>query len=288
MSISPVPPENVPAWNLYGEERTFPDFLHCELITDRAAGFDWVIGSHRHPHLHQFFLFKTGQIEMNVDGGRLRPETPCVMSIPKGTVHRFAFSAGTDGYVVTVPMQSLADQFDADARMTSHLARFSVAPADATVEDAFRRLHEEHDARNPARLTMLRALVTELACRVIRCQPPPNGHQQSGLDPRFSGFEALVREHFRDRWALDDYAGAVGLSGRHLSRLCRRATGQTPTAYIEAVIMREACRLLVYTRDSISAVGYQLGYDDPSYFSRAFRRHSGQTPGAYRAGFEKE
>jgi hypothetical protein len=36
--------------------------------------------------------------------------------------------------------------------------------------------------------------------------------------------------------------------------------------------MREACRLLVYTRASVASVGYSLGYEDPSYFSRAFRR----------------
>lgn len=288
MTLQSATPETVPAWNLYGEHRTFPDILHCELITDRAAGLDWVIAPHQHPHLHQFFLLQSGRVEMSADGARLTPETPCLLSIPKGTIHGFTFSAGTDGFVVTIPLQSLPELFDSRAPMTAQLAQFSVAPADAAVTGAFRRLHGEHEARRPARITMLKALATELACLVIRRQPPPKGRKSSGLDPRFAAFEALVLTHFRDRWPLDDYARAVGLSARHLSRLCRLATGQTPTAYVEAVTMREACRLLVYTRDGIAAVGYQLGFDDPSYFSRAFRRHTGQTPGDYRAAFERE
>lgn len=288
MCAQSAPLDTVPAWNLYGEARSFPDILHCELITDRAAGLDWVIGAHQHPHLHQFFLLQSGRVEMSADGERLSPDTPCLISVPKGVIHGFGFSAGTDGYVVTVPLQSLPELFDAKSPMAPHLARFSVSPADAAVGDVFRRLHGEHEARRPARLTMLKALATELACLVIRRQPPPRGRPQSGLDPRFAAFEALVLEHFREHWSLEDYAYAVGLSGRHLGRLCRSATGQSPTEYIETVTMREACRLLVYTRDGIAGVGYQLGFDDPSYFSRAFRRHTGLSPGEYRAAFEKE
>ena len=46
------PPFFIPNWSLYGESRTFPDVLHIERLTDRAAGLDWQIAPHRHLHLH--------------------------------------------------------------------------------------------------------------------------------------------------------------------------------------------------------------------------------------------
>jgi AraC family transcriptional activator of pobA len=57
---------------------------------------------------------------------------------------------------------------------------------------------------------------------------------------------------------------------------------------IAAAGMREACRMLAYTRQPVAQIGYGLGFDDPSYFSRAFRRAMGVAPAAYRAGFEGE
>ena len=47
--------------------------------------------------------------------------------------------------------------------------------------------------------------------------------------------------------------------------------------------MQEARRLLIFTTASINEIGYQLGFNDPAYFSRFFTREAGMTPGRYRA-----
>jgi AraC family transcriptional activator of pobA len=277
------PRDGIPAWNLYGEASAFPDVLHIERITDRAAGLDWVIAPHRHPHLHQFFLIREGRVEIVADGARLHSSPPFLLSVPHGVIHGFAFSAGTDGHVLTVPLQSLPEVLHPAAPLAAGVA---VLPADAAHSALFARLHAEHGAALPGRPVLLRALAAEIACLVLRALPPDEGARGAVADPRFVQFQALVQAHLRDRWTVADHARAVGLSARHLSRLCRAATGQPVTALIEAALMREACRLLVYTRTGIAQVGYQLGFDDPAYFSRAFRRVMGLTPGAYRAGFE--
>lgn len=288
MSSQISDPDRIPAWNLYGEDRAFPDVLHCERITDRAAGLDWVIAPHRHPHLHQFFLIRSGSVEMSADGERLVPDLPCIFTIPRGTVHGFKFSADTDGYVVTIPLQNLPDIFDPQSLISGALSRFALISADDEIIELFEGLHIEHDGSHSARTTMLKAKASVMACEVLRRLPKSEQMVRNGPDPRFQQFEEMVRVRFREGWQLKDYAHALHLSSRHLGRLCKKATGQSPTEYVEAVSMREACRLLVYTRDSIAAIGYQLGFEDPSYFSRAFRRNTGSTPRDYRAAFEQE
>jgi AraC family transcriptional activator of pobA len=64
------------------------------------------------------------------------------------------------------------------------------------------------------------------------------------------------------------------------------ATGLPAQSFIDATLFREACRRLAYTRMTAPSIVYQLGFNDPSYFSRAFRSHVGLSPLAYRARFD--
>jgi AraC family transcriptional activator of pobA len=278
----------IPVWNLYGESRALPDVLHIERITDRAAGLDWRIAPHRHPNLHQFFLVRNGVVAVTLDGSRPDMAPPFLLSVPPGVVHGFAFSAGTDGFVLTVPLQSLPDLLGPSA-MDTALARAAILPAGTALDALFERIHAEHEGAEPARAIMLRALAGELACLVLRRLDAHGAATGAGAtDPRFQRFYADIQRHLRSGRTVADHAREIGISERHLSRICQAATGLPAARLIEASQMREACRMLVYSRATIAAIGYELGFDDPSYFSRVFRRVMGLTPGAYRAGFEKE
>jgi AraC family transcriptional activator of pobA len=278
----------IPAWNLYGESQAFPDVLHIETITDRAAGLDWQIAAHRHPHLHQFFLIRDGAVRITLDGAVPTQEPPFLLSVPQGVVHGFSFSAGTEGWVLTVPLQTLPELLEPVILRETPLGRAGFLPADAAFVGLFRQIGAEHKAEHPARAIMLRALATEVACLVLRRLDQGQIAGDAAADPRFRRFQTLLNLHLRDSWKLPDYAGSIGISERHLSRICRKATGHPAAELIEAAVIREACRLLVYTRATVASVGYELGFDDPSYFSRAFRRVMGQSPGVYRAGFERD
>ena len=113
----------IPTWQLYGELNAFPDILHVEQVVDRAAGLDWTIGSHRHLHLHQLFLLTSGTIQLTLDGKAHSVVPPAVINIPRGTVHGFSFSAGTEGFVLTLPTDDFADLFTAPAETAAVLAR---------------------------------------------------------------------------------------------------------------------------------------------------------------------
>jgi AraC family transcriptional activator of pobA len=288
--VSPPAPraESIPVWTLYGENQTFPDLLHIERITDRAAGLDWRIAPHRHLHLHQFFLILDGDTRVTLDGLAPQATPPFVLSVPPGTVHGFHFSAGTAGYVLTVPLQSLPELLATAGPQGNPLGQAGLLPPDPDLLSLFAAIYAEHAAAHPARALMLRGLATQVACLVLRGMDRARAAIGPIADPRYQKFQTLILQHLRDGWRLTDYARAIGVSDRHLNRISRLATGLSAAAVVEAALMREACRLLVYTRASIASVGYDLGFEDPSYFSRAFRRGIGLSPGAYRAGFERE
>jgi AraC family transcriptional regulator, transcriptional activator of pobA len=276
----------IPTWHLYGEVTAFPDILHVEQVVDRAAGLDWTIAAHRHLHLHQLFLLSSGVINLTLDGTPKAIEPPAVISIPRGTVHSFTFSAGTEGYVLTLPADDFPDLFALPNETASTLTRTFTLVADTALTQRFQSLAAIHSGSAAFRRTLLRtevsALFAQLAEKAHEIHADP-----IAIDPRIQRFSAMVRDRMTQRFSLQDMAQALAMSPRHLSRLCKSETGMSAQRYFEAQKMREACRLLVYTRMSSQQIGYQLGFEDPSYFSRVFLRNFKVSPNSYRSRFDR-
>ena len=279
-------PNTIPNWQLYGEVGTFPDILHVEQVVDRAADLDWTIGAHRHLHLHQLLLLTSGTIDLTLDGELHTAAPPAVINIPRGTVHGFSFSSGTEGFVLTLPADDFPDLFAAPAETAPALAQVFTLTADPALCRRFQALAAVHAGNAAFRRTLLRAEVAALVAQVAEKAPDRHGDHLA-IDPRIQRFPALVRGSMGRRFSLSDLAQALAMSPRHLSRLCKAETGMTVQGYVEALKMREACRLLVYTGLSAQQIAYQLGFDDPSYFSRVFQRTLHFSPSAYRGRFER-
>jgi transcriptional regulator GlxA family with amidase domain len=101
--------------------------------------------------------------------------------------------------------------------------------------------------------------------------------------------DAIVLE--AQEWLRTGYAVAApvtelversGLPERTFKRRFARATGYSPIAYVQHVRVEEAKRRLERTSDSVDAISYLVGYEDPASFRRLFKRITGVTPAAYR------
>lgn len=281
--LSDMDRDPIPTWQLYGEHQAFPDVLHVERIADRAEGLDWTIAPHRHLHLHQVFVLTSGRILLTIDGERHSPVPPVVINIPRSTVHGFSFSAGTDGFVLTLPAVSYPDLFGESSETAAALDRAFVLPTGGW-QTRLNLISDLHAGNTPFRQSLLRAEAMLFVATLLAMAPETR--QSRMPDPRIARLEALVRQSFADNRRVEAFAADLSLSARHLSRLCKAQTGLSAQAYIDSLKMHEACRLLVYTRMSAQQVAYALGYDDPSYFSRTFKRSLRLSPGAYRAHFE--
>ena len=274
----------IPSWQLYGEQSPFPDLVHIETIHDRAAGLDWRIAPHRHLHLHQVFLILSGAAQISIDGQTRHGQPPFLINIPRGHVHGFAFAAGTQGFVVTLPAADFAEVFAPQAETHAALENPFVAPGDGLAA-LFHHIAALHAAQGPLRRLKLRAAAVALCCAVAETGDGAANGSPKG-DTRISRFEELIRAHLADGWQLADYADALAVSERHLRRLCLGSTGLSAHGFLEATRLREACRLLAYTRMRVQEVGFALGYDDPAYFARAFRRGMGMSASDYRKRLE--
>jgi AraC-like DNA-binding protein len=87
---------------------------------------------------------------------------------------------------------------------------------------------------------------------------------------------------FSRRHHVAQYALALGITPGHLSALCRSRTRQSAGSMIRSRIALEARRLLLYSELNTEQVARRLGFDDPAYFSRFFRREEGSAPSQFR------
>lgn len=275
-------PNRIPAFGLYGGTEA-PVAVHGERLRDRAGPGGWRIPPHRHPSLHQVFLILSGGAAISVDGGTLDLALPALVFLPPHVVHGFRFAAGTEGHVLTLPPGVAPDLLDPAPAAALGLDRWGTAAPPPGAEALFEGVLSQGaapDAVGQAALRGLALLILALTARALaagRGAPEP-----SRYDRHLAAFEGLIRAHLRDGWTVADYARALGMTATHLTRVTVHLAGQPPGRLIEARRLAEARRLLAYTGLGVAEVGYTLGFDDPAYFSRAFRRVTGETPGAFR------
>ncbi|MET0635322.1 MAG: AraC family transcriptional regulator [Chitinophagaceae bacterium] len=98
----------------------------------------------------------------------------------------------------------------------------------------------------------------------------------------YKNFKHLLELHFKESKEIGFYSEQLHLSQRHLNRLLKEATDKTAADMIRGRSMLEARRLLNYTQMNIAEIAWSLGYQDQSYFTKLFRKETGQTPQAYR------
>ena len=103
-------------------------------------------------------------------------------------------------------------------------------------------------------------------------------------DRRLARFRQLVEVNMAAHRDLDFYAKGLGTTVRTLTRLTREHLGASPQMLINRRLALEAQRLLRFTNASVTQVAGELGFADPSYFSRFYLRMTGRRPQADKNG----
>ncbi len=101
-------------------------------------------------------------------------------------------------------------------------------------------------------------------------------------DLNVEGVITFMREALHGFLSLGEIAGQAHMSPSHFSRKFKAKTGYAPVEYFHRLKMQRACELLDTTHHSVGEVGDQLGYEDPYYFSRIFKKLVGRSPRTYR------
>lgn len=285
-----MPTTSIPIFDLYGETQGIPTsgLVHVETLHVRAHVHAWTILAHRHANLSQFFFIARGGGIVGIDGVERSFEAPAILWLPAGVVHSFRFAPETDGIVATIAADALALvlRFSAD-RMPQLDAPVLISQApDAASSSVASHLSAILDEDRASETASRTATLHHFGLAVIalcRASDPLAAAPATAAHQLVRAYRSLIDQQFRSRLRIPDYANALGVGVDRLHSACIAVAAMPPSAILHQRIMIEARRALIYTTMSVSDIAYDLGFDDPAYFSRFFSRRAGCSPNAFRA-----
>lgn len=150
----------------------------------------------------------------------------------------------------------------------------------------FARLQHAEGRLDPAWCESMSLAAAQYLLRRYAGAPPPAGGTGSWKLPawRLRRICDHLDAHIEEAIRISDLAGLVGLSPGHLHRAFRATTGRTPLAFINERRVQRAMQLLAKDSAPVAEVAYRVGFQNPSHFTRIFRRITGMNPSAYREG----
>jgi AraC family transcriptional activator of pobA len=248
---------------------------------------------HRHDY-HELIWVRSGRGQHRLDGRPypVRPHTVTV--IGRGQVHVFERGEDLDGAVVRFREEALGGGAEGTRRGTPAwlLAgrggrTVAVPPGEAPRLDALvdalgaeaARPPDEHSAEVQRHLLATALLWIERWYDASRTERRAADDLEVQLHRRFT---RRLEEDFARHHDAAHYADALGVPPAALSRALTQVTGRATKDLILDRVMLEAARLLRFTDLTVGEVAHAVGFDDPLYFSRAFKRRHDEAPVAYR------
>jgi AraC family transcriptional activator of pobA len=278
----------VPVFKLYGETSAWPtpDLIHCESIPDRSKLHGWEIKPHRHSDLVQLLYVQAGEATLKVEDMINHVDSPSLQVVPALSVHTFKFSQDIRGHVLSLA-QPLAEQLDASFNIPvlTKAACYPMAHGSLYLDTLFSAITQEYSQQQAGRDPMLHSLITVLLIwlsrRNLELSLPDSLLPDRGRE-YLQVFTRTLELRFRQHLPIEHYAVELGITAAHLNALCRRLSGQSALQMIHQRLLLEAKRDLIYTSMTINQVSDRLGFSEPAYFSRFFKRGTGQSPKQFR------
>ena len=279
---------------LYGEKpgSDDPEFIHIEDIQIRSSLYDWRIAPHLHRRMFQIVHVIDGPANVQIEDRHAQVEGPSAICIPGNVVHGFGFSPRTLGFVVTVSETLLLDTGHRDAHdlfgpllAEARVISFRQDEARAgLVRTLLEQMAHEFQARELGRNAMFEWLFHAILMAIRRQIATERESAETKGEDRETFSEAcrLIEDHYREHMTVSAYAARLGMTQPRLNRLCHRFAGKTFLDLLHDRLALEAQRHLIYTSATIEMVAYELGFSDPAYFCRFFKRRTGKTPSEFR------
>lgn len=139
-------------------------------------------------------------------------------------------------------------------------------------------LIDEFENTETAQYDMLQAYLKQFIIHSVRIRKEYHVVKEDIETKLFKDFSLLVEQNFKKLHSVTDYANRLGISPKSLTKHFQKTKTDTPSDFIKNRIIIEAKRQLLYSTKAIKNIAFDLGFNDPAYFSRFFTKATGQSP----------
>ncbi|PQA94637.1 hypothetical protein B0A69_09255 [Chryseobacterium shigense] len=263
--------KNIPVHHLTSEQ-----FQLMTLDTGHPENFNDV-------HRHNFFeiiwfshVKENSRLELDFEHHILKNNQICI--IAPGQVFNMKLR-GEKGYVMAISREIFKEACDIETILTGGSCPFSLDPQSAEICNTIIRLMEGEytgSSRIDLLKTYLRAFCIIITEQINLQDPSINDRQ------RIQKLVSLIEEHYTVQRDTRFYADEIKVSTHHLNDMVRLSRGTTVKKMIAQRLLLEAKRELRFGALTIKEIAFKLGFSDASYFSRFFKKQTGQNPEGFK------
>lgn len=251
------------------------------------------------PHVHEFYQiiwFRRGQGRHHVDFVDYPVSDNTIFFIAPGQIHAFDGNTDFEGVIILFNASFMLEEETSEnifLKYNVFNAYDSLPYCKVTDDEAthLMNLVEEMDreyllAREFAHRDYMQYLVRLFLIRAQRSgqrQEVPELDVSSIANRTFVHFRQLLEQNFHSVHTVQEYANLLNISSRTLTKYVGQSTYRSPLQIINDRIVLEAKRQLRHTPKTIKEIGYELGFEDSSYFVKFFKRLTGTMPGTFRS-----
>lgn len=252
-----------------------------------------------HPHKHAFYitvLMTQGKGTHLIDFTSYTIEPNCLFFLQPEQVHHWEFTEAAEGWII-FHSEDFLSLYSGQSKVTDWLffgennpyPKLQVSKQLASkLIPHFQEIYNEAnqpDVYTPGKIYLLTQLLyTDISRKYSRENLPPELENREHFRYRehFTRFTTLVNKLFATQKQVAHYANLLGMTPKHLHRICTAISGKKPALIIAERIILEAKRSLVSETQSIQEIAFMLGFETPGHFHSFFRKYVGLTPKNFR------
>ncbi len=233
----------------------------------------------------------SGEATLVVDENAFELKADTVITITSGQIHCLKNLKNAKGFVLEFTYDFFCKN-DNDIELIFHNSLFchfamneviSLAKGQS-VETELEQIEKELNEKPYQYLISVHSRIELILVEINRAKLAQGGEVYKP-DALFLKFLEAVRNNFREKLTVREIASSLNTTESKLNELSKLHTGRTAQSVIYGLTASEAKRLLTYEKLSVKETAFQLGFDDPFYFSNFFKKQTSLSPKTYKEKF---
>lgn len=262
-----------------------------------ASESEKILQSVNEPHSHTFeelIIGNKGQLEHFIDFDSKIVDAPFISFVTQGKIHR-AKPLVRDGECDMWVLR-FKSEFIAETTFSLYASFHDKATISMQSNSCFEKLdtlckmiYDEYTQEAPD-LAVIRQLLSALFTVIEserRKMNLNNDESKKIQSSTFKSFLRLLEDYYKESKDVNFYADKLFMTSRNLNNICQTILQQSVSEIIETRKLTEAKNLLVTTDKNVAEIGYELGFNEKTYFTHAFKRKAGMTPTEFRDEMQK-
>ncbi|HVU97079.1 MAG TPA: helix-turn-helix transcriptional regulator [Puia sp.] len=243
-------------------------------------------------HKHDFYFIlgiEHGTGDHEIDFNNYKIEGNALFILRPGQVHQLQLSADSKGYILEFdssfyqPESTNAEHRWRKATRKNHCRADN--PGTKKLLSILSHILHEYNEKRGGYLDAIKAHLDLFFIEYLRQSknegPRPDAASDYTQD-RYEDFCRLLEVNIKEIKNVSRYASMLNLSTYQLNAITKSSVGKTASDLINEQIVLEAKRYLLATPNQIKEIAWDLGFEDPSYFIRFFKKHTGDSPDSFR------